>query len=449
MSNFVDTEALGVYQTYPDIFNNNTSDNNTPANKTPANKTSTKNEFFEDSSNPPVVDSTKSTIISSSSNIANPNSSNVIAGITFAILISFIIIGLFYALYQQSNGLDTIYEGSTFEIGGWELELDTIYQNILLILMMLLMIFMIVILAKSLKLVDNTKNKFNCEIKFDTFLAGKSISDLGIDKSIMDSLAVIDTNPICSNTHNNLRDIVFNQERKKYVIFSIFLPSIFLVSLIFIRIFSDNMFDFLINGWSGFFKYFLFIIFAFSLIGLNIAIGNNIISNKLTFQGSVFKIEDKIESIKNTETYLTPQQLTVLENKLKLAGLDRNALVVGQTNDIPFELNKHSESYNGLVVFTFVSSVILFICISLLCLLTNPFGSFSSIFDLSSSLIFKVIFLLLIFVPFIGLVIASIMYPSCLSNNVSDSILLSSTISPSIGAIIAIILSIIMTIKGT
>jgi hypothetical protein len=40
------------------------------------------------------------------------------------------------------------------------------------------------------------------------------------------------------------------------------------------------------------------------------------------------------------------------------------------------------------------------------------------------------------------------MYPSMISNNVSDSNLLASAISPSIGAIIAILLSIIITIKS-
>ena len=445
MSNFNRPEALGNYQTYPDIFDITNINN--------------KNESFEDqpttntttpttNTTTPTTD-TKPPIISSSSNITNTNSPNVIVGITFGVLISFIIIGLFYALYQQSNGLYSISEGSTYQIGNFELYLDTIYQNVLLILMMVLMIFMIVIFAKSLKLVNGTKDKFNCEIKYDTFLAGKSFSDLGIDESILQNLGIKGANPICSNTNNNLRNIVFNESRKKYVLFSIFLPAIFLVSLILIRVLSDNMFNFLVNGWSGLFKYVLFVIFAFSLIGLNIAIGNHIISNKLTFKGSVSTIQDKIDSISNKENYLTTDQLTLLRTKLKQAGLDTNALVVNQTNDIPFELNKQVASYDGLVVFTFVSTVILFICISLLCIFANPFGSVSNIFDLSSNLIYKVIFLLLIFVPFIGLVLASIIYPTCISKNVSDSILLSSTISPSVGAIITIMLSIIMTVKGS
>lgn len=199
-------------------------------------------------------------------------------------------------------------------------------------------------------------------------------------------------------------------------------------------------------GWI--FKYGVFIIFGISLIGLNIAIGNHIISNKLVFKGNVESLQNKIDTISNTDKQLTSEELTELKDKLKTVNLNTNALIVNQSNTINFELNKQNSTYDGFIIFTFVATVILFICISLICLLANPFGSMSDIFDLSSDLIYKIIFILLIFVPFIGLVFASIMYPSCLSKDVPDSIILSSTISPSFGAIISIILSIIFTIKG-
>jgi hypothetical protein len=432
----INSEVLGVYQNYPNVLENNT-----------FNDMDLNQESFDNTSTTPSPPSTPSTTVITNK-IVNPSSAGFIVGIIFAIIISFIIIVLNYKLFM-SFGMESIYnpEG-TISIGDWELDLNIIYHNILLIIMVLLLIFMIVIFAKSLALSKNTQNMFNCEVKSETYIPGHLVSELGINENILKKLDIQPTNPICSLTNNKLRDIVFNEERNKFVGVSILFPSILIIGLILIRIYKNNVFDFLINGWNGMFKYLIFLFFSFALIALNIAVGNHIISNKLAFKGDVSTFQKKIDNISGTANNLTNDELNEVNTKLSNSKFDINTLIIAQEPNTNFTLNTQTSSYDGLVIFTHTTIVILFICISLICLIGNPFGSFANLFNLSSDLILKVIFMILIFIPFVGLSIASIMYPSMISNNALDSIILTSSVSPSVATIIAIILSIFITSKG-
>ena len=440
MSTDINEQVLGIYQNYPTIFDNNIFQQS-------------KEEYFADSISSTTPSTTPSTQ-SYSNKIINISSPNIIISIIFAIIISLIIIGLNYGLFM-SVGVENIDNSdATISFGDSVFDLNIIYQNILLIIMILLLAFIIVIFLKSLVLTKNAKNMFNCEIKPDTYKGAKLVSDLGINENILKKLDIQPTSLICSQTNNKLRDIVLNEKSKTNIRAAILFPVVLIISLILIRIFSDNIFYFLVNGLNGFFKYGLFIFLTFSLIGLNIAVGNQIISNKLAFNGNLSTFQDKINKNNPTtpptssENHLTSDEMNELKNKLTLMQMDENSLIISQESNKDFELNKRNNLYDGLIIFTHTTSVILFICISLICLIKNPFNSFIKLFDLSSDLILKIIFCVLIFIPFVGLSIGSIMYPSLIANDVSDSILLTSSINPSIGAIIAIILSIIVTYKG-